>query len=185
MYPPGEETRVKVPTLGARLEGEFRPHFFGGVATVVTRLFIHVMPDLAVCGEKDFQQVAIIRRMTRDLGFPIDILAAPTVREASGLAMSSRNAYLTADQRRAAPALFASLHRAALRIRAGTAVSVAMAEAYIALDQAGFQKIDYLAACAPDTLLPLPLGPLAPDTPARLLGAAWLGKTRLIDNFGV
>ncbi len=184
MYPPGSLTNVRVENLSDLLDGGPRPHFFYGVATVVARLFIHVAPDVAVFGEKDFQQLQIIRRMTRDLGFPIDIVGGATKRDADGLAQSSRNLYLSADDRRRAGGLFAALHRARMRIQAGAPVAEAVAEAEAGLAAAGFGPVDYVAACDPETLSGLPPGPAAMGVPGRLLGAAWLGKTRLIDNLG-
>lgn len=183
MYPTGEETRVSVPELGAKLEGEFRPHFFGGVATVVSKLFNQVDPDFAFFGEKDFQQVQIIRRMVTDLCFPVEIIPCPTKRAEDGLALSSRNAYLSDAQRRIAPSLQAAMHRAAIRMRFGADLQSVIAEAIKTVEQAGFDKVEYIKACDPDTL-DLITGDL-PEKPCRLLAAAWLGKTRLIDNIAV
>ena len=183
MYPEGEETRVNVPALGAKLEGEFRPHFFGGVATIVSKLFNQVSPDKAYFGEKDFQQVQVIRRMVKDLAFPIEIIAVPTERAADGLALSSRNAYLSPTERRIAPCLFAAMTRAGIRIRQGVNAETALGEARETLKRAGFDKIDYLAACDPATLDPVSF-PIS-SRPARLLAAVWLGKTRLIDNISI
>tara|TARA_B100000678_G_scaffold256316_2_gene234603 strand:- start:20506 stop:21348 length:843 start_codon:yes stop_codon:yes gene_type:complete len=180
MYPEGEETRVDVPSLGAKLEGQFRPHFFGGVATVVCKLFNQVQPDTAFFGEKDFQQVQVIRRMVTDLAMPVEIVAGSTFRADDGLALSSRNAYLTDEERAIAPALAAALHRAAIRIRAGAAHAHALAEAVETLKINGFQKVDYIEAIDPSTLDPISTP--VPEYPLRLVAAAWLGKTRLIDN---
>ncbi|MEM7767039.1 MAG: pantoate--beta-alanine ligase [Pseudomonadota bacterium] len=182
MYPQGSVTDVRVPGLSDVLDGVYRPHFFYGVTTVVARLFLHVRPDVAVFGEKDFQQLQIIRRMVRDLGFPVQIIGAPTVRDGDGLAQSSRNLYLSPDERRRAGALQAALHRARSRILAGTAIADALAEARRLLTSASFTQVDYVDAVASDTLQPLP--DTRSDWPAetRILGAAWLGKTRLIDN---
>lgn len=184
MYPPGSSTNVRVDGLSDLLDGIHRPHFFYGVTTVVARLFSHVAPDIAVFGEKDYQQLQIIRRMVRDLGMDIEIVGGPTQRDGDGLAQSSRNAYLSDSERRNAGALFASLHRAAKRIEAGTAVERALYEAKILLAKGGFDGVDYVSAVAPDTLEDLPAGPAAPGTEGRLLGAARIGKTRLIDNIG-
>lgn len=184
MYPPGSLTNVRVEGMSDLLDGGPRPHFFYGVATVVARLFIHVAPDVAAFGEKDFQQLQIIRRMTRDLGFPIDILGGATARDADGLALSSRNAYLTPEDRRRASALHAALHRAAVRIELGVPLAECVAEARARLVAGGWTKIDYVAAVDPDTLEDLPDGPAAPGCAGRLLGAGWVGKTRLIDNLG-
>ena len=180
MYPSGEETRVSVPTLGAKLEGQFRPHFFGGVATVVSKLFNQVQPDRAYFGEKDFQQVQVIKRMVKDLAMPVEIIGCPTGRAVDGLALSSRNAYLTAEQRKIAPALYAAMRRAAIRIRRGNLPGEALTEAIETLVRAGFEKVEYLEACDPDTLDPVSFD--VPAKPCRLIAAAWLGKTRLIDN---
>ncbi len=183
MYPEGEETRVSVPDMGSKLEGQFRPHFFGGVATVVTKLFNQVRPDKAYFGEKDYQQVQIIRRMVTDLSMPIDIVAGETKRAADGLALSSRNTYLTPEERQIAPSLKAALHRAAIRMRNGTLPGEAISEAVETLERAGFAKVEYIEAVNPATLDPVPSQ--LPDHPCRLIAAAWMGKTRLIDNIPV
>lgn len=179
MYPDGSLTNVRVEIMSDLLDGIYRPHFFYGVATVVARLFIHVQPDVAVFGEKDYQQLQIIRRMVRDLGFVIDVVGAPTVRDPDGLAQSSRNAYLSTEQRREAGALFAALHRAGRRIEAGCAPEAALTEARAHILASGFDKLDYVELVDPETLKPSSDGSAGP---ARLLGAAWMGKTRLIDN---
>ncbi len=182
MYPTGSLTDVRVPGPSDLLDGVYRPHFFYGVTTVVARLFIHVRPDVAVFGEKDFQQLQIIRQMTRDLGFEIEIVGGPTQRDPDGLAQSSRNRYLSDDQRRIAGALQAALVRAAARIEAGTALSTALAEARAFLRTAGFDKVDYISAVDATTLRDLPETRSEWPDITRLLGAAWIGKTRLIDN---
>jgi pantoate--beta-alanine ligase len=185
MYPDGSVTDVRVNELSDLLDGVYRPHFFYGVATVVARLFLHVQPDVAVFGEKDYQQLQVIRRMVRDLGFPLRIIGGETRRDSDGLAQSSRNLYLSPDERRAAGALFAALHRAAIRLSLGQPPAIACAEAEAHVIRAGFRSVDYVALVEPETLARLPDGaPLAPGT-ARLLGAAWLGRTRLIDNLSV
>ncbi len=184
MYPEGSVTNIRVEGLSDLLEGIYRPHFFYGVTTIVARLFIHVEPDVAVFGEKDFQQLQIIRRMTRDLGFSIDILGAETVRDADGLAQSSRNAYLSKDERNRASTMSASLHRAKCRIAAGANVETAVLEASQAILGAGFETLDYVRAVDPESLVDNPEGPLEPGRSIRLLAAAWLGRTRLIDNLG-
>lgn len=184
MYPEGSLTNVRVEEMSDLLDGGPRPHFFYGVATVVARLFVHVAPDIAVFGEKDFQQLQIIRRMVRDLGFDIRIIGGETVRDADGLALSSRNAYLSADERRKAGGLFAALHRARCRIEAGTAIGEALGEARGHLVACGFDRTDYVSAVDPENLTDLDAGPAEPGRAGRLLGAAWLGKTRLIDNVG-
>ncbi len=185
IYPQGSRTHVRVEGLSDRLDGQFRPHFFYGVTTVVARLFAQVRPDLAVFGEKDFQQLQIIRQMVRDIGFPIEIIGAPTVRDADGLAQSSRNAYLDARQRRDAGAMFAALHRARMRLKAGAMLSESLEEASASLRAAGFGPIDYVEAVAADTLEPLPQDRADWPGEVRLLAAAWLGKTRLIDNLAL
>lgn len=182
MYPEGSATHVRVEGLSDLLDGRHRPHFFYGVTTIVARLFLHVQPDLAVFGEKDFQQLQIIRRMVRDLGFPVDIRGGPTRRDPDGLAQSSRNIYLSTAERRRAGTLHAALIRARARLQIGAALDEVLAEARGALAAAGFSPVDYVTAVDPTTL-----EALAPDratwpSEARLLGAAWMGRTRLIDN---
>jgi pantoate--beta-alanine ligase len=180
IYPEGLEhsTRVTVPELSGLLDGEFRPGHFDGVSTVVAKLFNIVQPDIAVFGEKDFQQLAIIRRMAADLCMPIEIIGAPTVREADGLAMSSRNQYLTAEERKIAPQLHAALSRAVKRLAAGERDYAAIERAELdAISRAGFRP-DYFTVRDARKLV-------APDTQARhlvVLVAARLGKARLIDN---
>lgn len=181
MYPEAFATSVIVTSVSTPLEGEFRPHFFGGVATVVTKLLLQCLPDAAFFGEKDYQQLLVIKRLTRDLDIPVEIVGCPTVREHDGLAMSSRNAYLSGEERRAAAQLNVVLRDAIKSVRAGQAVAVAEAEAARRLAAAGFSSVDYVAICNAETLAPVAdLG-----SPARILAAAWLGKTRLIDNMPV
>jgi pantoate--beta-alanine ligase len=181
MYPEGFATSVSVADVSAPLEGEFRPHFFAGVATVVSKLLLQCLPDKAFFGEKDYQQLQVIKRMTRDLDIPVEIVGCATVREHDGLAMSSRNAYLTADQRRMAARLNHILHDAIKEVRAGGAIAAAEAEARRHLLAAGFDKVDYVAVRDAETL-----AVIADLTrPARILAAAWLGRTRLIDNMAV
>jgi pantoate--beta-alanine ligase len=178
MYPDGFATSVAVAGPAEGLETDFRPHFFGGVATVVAKLLIACTPDCAIFGEKDYQQLMVIRRVVADLGLPVEIVALPTVREADGLALSSRNAYLSPAERQAAPALHKSLTRAAAAIRAGAPVERVLAAAAADLRVAGF-RVDYFALRNADTLAPVVD---LKREPLRLLAAAWLGKTRLIDN---
>jgi pantoate--beta-alanine ligase len=185
MYPDGSVTDVRVNGMSDLLEGIYRPHFFYGVATVVARLFLHAQPDVAVFGEKDYQQLQVIRRMVRDLGFPIRIIGGETRRDADGLAQSSRNLYLSAEERRAAGAMFAALHRASVRLSQGALPSAVRAEAEAHLLRSGFRSVDYIALVDPDTLAALPDDAPMPAGIARLLGAAWLGRTRLIDNLSV
>ncbi len=183
MYPEGNTTDVRVEGMSDLLDGVYRPHFFYGVATIVARLFLHVSPDVAVFGQKDYQQLQIIRRMVRDLGFPVTILGGETRRDADGLAQSSRNLYLSPEERRTAGAMQAALHRASMRLNAGAIPSDALEEARAFVMKAGFTSLDYVSLVDPDTLLNLPEDtPLKPGQVARLLGAAWMGKTRLIDN---
>ena len=185
MYPDGSKTHVRVEEMSDLLDGQFRPHFFYGVATVVARLFVHVLPDLAVFGEKDYQQLQIIRRMVNDLGFPIAVIGGATVRDSDGLAQSSRNTYLTGVERRAANAISGALHRACCRIAIGVPVELALREARARILSAGFDALDYVSAVDPLSLRDLPEGGLKVGQEARILAAAWVGKTRLIDNMGV
>ncbi|MEM6383611.1 MAG: pantoate--beta-alanine ligase [Pseudomonadota bacterium] len=176
IYGPGDATTVSMagPALG--LEADHRPHFFSGVATVVSRLLLAALSDMAVFGEKDYQQLQVIRRMVADLNIPTIIHGAPTVREPDGLALSSRNAYLSADERAIAPMLHATLQRVRERLQSGEDVDRALTEGLERLTSAGF-KPDYLSARDGETL-----GPLKQVARGRLLAAAWLGTTRLIDN---
>ncbi|MEL6259290.1 MAG: pantoate--beta-alanine ligase [Pseudomonadota bacterium] len=182
MYPSGSLTDVRVEQMSDLLDGGPRPHFFYGVTTIVARLFLHVAPDVAVFGEKDFQQLQIIRRMTRDLGFPIDIIGGPTFRDADGLAQSSRNAYLSDTDRHKAGALSAALHRARIRLRNGADIGPALSEACAFLTAAGWDQVDYVSLVKSDTLEHWPDDQPLNLKEARLLGAGWVGTTRLIDN---
>lgn len=184
MYPEGSKTNVRVEEMSDLLDGQFRPHFFYGVATVVARLFVHVQPDVAVFGEKDYQQLQIIRRMVCDLGFSIEIIGGETVRDADGLAQSSRNAYLSPSERQTANAMSSALHRARCRIAIGLPVEEALNEARTRISAAGFRSLDYVAAVDPLSLEDLSPGPVAPGQLGRVLGAGWMGQTRLIDNMG-
>lgn len=181
MYPPGSLTRVTVPGLGDTLEGSFRPGFFTGVATVVAKLLIQAMPDVAVFGEKDYQQLLVIRRIVADLDLPVRIEGSRTLREADGLALSSRNAYLSAEERCVAPALAAILVAAADDLAAGADSSDRCNRATVDLLSAGFTKVDYVEVRDAETLAPWP----GPERPGRVLAAAWIGRTRLIDNLAV
>ncbi|WP_316163253.1 pantoate--beta-alanine ligase [Bradyrhizobium sp. SZCCHNRI20481] len=179
MYPDGFATRV-VPEGAALagLEDRFRPHFFGGVATVVAKLFTQCRPDVAIFGEKDYQQLRVVARMARDLDLGVRVVGSRTVRERDGLAMSSRNVYLTADERRAAPTLHRVLKELAARLRAGDDMQPALGDGAAAITQAGF-ALDYLEVRHAETL-----APIAPNEsgPIRILVAAKIGTTRLIDN---
>lgn len=181
MYPEGFATNVFVTNVSTPLEGEFRPHFFGGVATVVAKLLVQSLPDAAFFGEKDYQQLLVIKHMARDLDIPVQIVGCPTVREHDGLAMSSRNAYLSADERRIAGRLNYIMHDTIKAVRAGAPVADGENEAVRHLIVAGFSSADYVAIRDAGTLQPI----TDLSSPARILAAAWLGKTRLIDNMAV
>ena len=180
IYPEGYLTNVSVGPLGEILCGAFRPGHFDGVATVVTKLFLRVLPHIAVFGEKDYQQLCIVRRVAYDLDIPVEVLSVPTVREESGLAMSSRNAYLTPEERKLAPKLHETLVQVAARLAGGVPIPDACAEGARQLDKLGF-KVEYIELREADSLNALEKF----TPPARLLAAAWLGKTRLIDNIGL
>lgn len=182
MYPAGASTTVTVAGVSEPLDGQARPGHFAGVATVVTKLLNQCGPDVAVFGEKDYQQLQVIRRLVIDLDLPVTILGGPTARADDGLALSSRNAYLTAEERQIAPRLHAELRRAHDRIRAGDPVSAVEADAVAALLAAGFASVDYVEARAPLTLDRRGPGPA--EGQVRVLAAARLGRTRLIDNLG-
>lgn len=182
IYPDGFATSVTVSGVSDDLEGRFRPQMFAGVALVVAKLFNMVGADIALFGEKDFQQLLVIRRMAVDLDIPVEVVGCPTVREAGGLAMSSRNAYLTAEERATATSLNRILAHASDRARGGEPVSAVEDEARDALLAAGFERVDYVAIRAAADLSPFD-GPVAGA--ARALAAAWLGQTRLIDNLPV
>ena len=182
MYPEGFATRI-VPEgpATAGLEDRFRPHFFGGVATVVGKLFTQVRPDFAIFGEKDFQQLRVVARMAGDLDLGVKVIGSRTVRERDGLAMSSRNVYLTPEERQVAPVLYRAMKESAKRLRAGDDVETAMAGGRELITNAGF-ILDYFEARHAETLAPIAS---VKDGPMRILVAAKLGKTRLIDNVGV
>jgi pantoate--beta-alanine ligase len=177
MYPAGFASKVSVGGPSAGLETDFRPHFFDGVATVVTKLFLQTAPDLAVFGEKDYQQLCVVRQLCRDLDIPVEIIGAPTVRDAHGLAMSSRNAYLDEAGLAVGRQLNKILRGAAAAIAQNGDADGETVRARRALQQAGFEGVDYVAAR--DALT---LKEWQPGREGRLLAAAWLGKTRLIDN---
>lgn len=182
MYPAGSATRI-VPEGAALagLEDTFRPHFFAGVATVVAKLLIQCDPDIAIFGEKDYQQLMVVRRLTRDLGLRTRIIGAPTIREPDGLAFSSRNRYLSAKDRSAAPALYRALRQCAAEIASGKAMADVLARGRAEIKAAGF-SLDYLEAR--DSVTLAPLGETGGRS-IRLLVAARIGTTRLIDNVGV
>ncbi len=182
MYPDGFATRI-VPEgpATADLEDRFRPHFFGGVATVVGKLFTQVRPDVAIFGEKDFQQLRVVTQMARDLDLGVKVMGSRTVRERDGLAMSSRNVYLSPEQRQMAPVLYRAMKESAQRLRSGDDVKAAMAGGAGRITGAGF-ILDYFEARHAETLAPIAS---VKDGPTRILVAATIGKTRLIDNIGV
>lgn len=180
MYPPGFCTRIALSGPAEGLESEFRPHFFSGVAIVVSKLFLQCLPDYAVFGEKDYQQLKVVSRLARDLDLQVQVVPCPTAREPDGLARSSRNRYLCAAERAVAPVIHRALSGAAQAIRAGTPPDEAVEAARRSIADAGL-KVDYVAARHAETLEPL----AAEEAPIRLLAAAWLGTTRLIDNVGV
>lgn len=187
MYPDGFCTTISLAGPAQGLESDTRPHFFSGVATVVTKLFNTVRPDVAVFGEKDYQQLLVIRRLAADLDTGVTVLAAPIMREQDGLAMSSRNAYLSAADRTTAPALYATLCHAAKALRGGVHPDVVEDTARQALVRAGFTSVDYVALRHGDTLGAVTQEQLntVPVPPLRLLGAANLGAVRLIDTIRV
>jgi pantoate--beta-alanine ligase len=180
MYPQDFSTQVKVSDLTEDLCGAARPNHFDGVATVVTKLLLQCAPDFAVFGEKDYQQLLVIKRLVRDLNIPVDIVGAPIVREKDGLALSSRNAYLSPSERKIAPVLYQTILEVAGDLAKGRGCDDAVVAARFKLDAAGF-RVNYVAVRDPDTLKPLS----GPVTRARVLTAAFLGKTRLIDNVAV
>ena len=182
MYPEGFATRIVPggPAI-AGLEDKFRPHFFGGVCTVVAKLLLQVAPDFATFGEKDYQQLKVVTAMARDLDIPTKIIGLPTVRERDGLAMSSRNAYLSADERTIAPTLYRLLQECAAQLKIGQSLAELLGEGEAEIERAGF-SVDYLEARHAETLAKIAT---IADGPVRLLVAAKLGRTRLIDNVAV
>jgi pantoate--beta-alanine ligase len=182
MYPDGFATRILTegPAL-AGLEDRFRPHFFGGVTTVVGKLFAQCRPDLAVFGEKDFQQLRVVTRMADDLDLGVKVIGSRTVRERDGLAMSSRNVYLSPEERRESPILYHTMKKSAARLRAGEDIGAVMADGAKLIANAGF-ILDYFEARQADTLAP---AEAVIGAPMRILVAARIGKTRLIDNIAV
>ncbi len=181
MYPDGFAVTVTPGPIAERQCGPFRPGHFAGVATVVSKLLLQSQADVALFGEKDFQQLQVIRRVARDLDIPVAIEGVPTVRESDGLALSSRNVYLTPEQRAVAPVIYRTLQEMARRLEAGDDLAAVSADGLAALARAGFSAIDYLEIADAETLAPL----ARLDRPGRILAAVWLGKTRLIDNIAV
>ena len=179
VYPPGFQTYIRVEELGSRLDGASRPMHFRGVATVVTKLFNVVQPQRAYFGQKDAAQVAVIRRLVRDLSFPLQMIVCPIVREEDGLAMSSRNEYLDPEERKAATVLYRSLRTVEARYRAGERLGEALTRVLLeCLAAERLARIDYAAVVDPDSLFPI----AAVEGPALVAVAAWFGETRLIDN---
>jgi pantoate--beta-alanine ligase len=182
MYPAGFATRIEPQGAAkAGLEDKFRPHFFGGVATVVAKLFTQTTPDFALFGEKDYQQLRVVTQMAQDFDLAVKVIGVPTVREQDGLALSSRNAYLSAAERSAASLLYRVLKASAVRIKQGEPIEMVLEEARAEIGRAGF-ALDYLEARHALTLAPIVS---RKDGPIRLLLAAKIGKTRLIDNIAV
>jgi pantoate--beta-alanine ligase len=181
IYPDGFSTTVKVAGVSERWEGDARPGHFDGVATVVLKLLLSVRPDIALFGEKDFQQLAVIRRMVADFGLPVEIIGVTTVREPDGLALSSRNAYLLPEERQQAVALPRALEAARAAILSGATIGEVLDEAQQTLREAGFSRVDYFALVDAATLEPLN----AAGGNMRLIAAAVIGTTRLIDNIAV
>ncbi len=183
MYAPGFSTTVTVSGVSEPLDGAARPGHFAGVATVVSKLLLQCGPDVAVFGEKDYQQLQVIKRLVADLDIPVEVIGAPTARAEDGLALSSRNAYLTPAEREAAPSLAAALRDAVERLRGGTPVDRVENTGRAAMERAGFSRIDYFEVRDAADLTHLGPGPIT--GPARILAAGILGKTRLIDNMAV
>jgi len=182
MYPEGFATRIAPEgPATAGLEDRFRPHFFGGVATVVGKLFTQCRPDVAIFGEKDFQQLRVVARMAVDLDLGVKVIGSRTVRERDGLAMSSRNVYLSAEQRRVAPVLYRAMKESAAQLKAGDEIAAVMSKGADIIKAAGF-ALDYFEIRNAKTLAPVAS---ASDGPLRILVAAKIGKTRLIDNIAV
>ena len=182
MYPEGFATRIQPQGAATGLETDFRPHFFSGVATVCCKLFTQTLPDFAMFGEKDYQQLCVVRQMVRDLDLPLEIVGCPTIREPDGLAMSSRNAYLSDSERKTAVAIYNVVSEVARKVEGGAEITAACRAGAADLAAAGFREVDYVAVRDAETLEEVRA---ASGRPARVLAAAWLGKTRLIDNVAV
>ncbi|MEM9840549.1 MAG: pantoate--beta-alanine ligase, partial [Pseudomonadota bacterium] len=187
MYPSGFDTSVQVGAVAKPLDGASRPNFFGGVATVVTKLFTQMRPNVGVFGEKDYQQLLVIRRLARDLDLGVEVVGAPIVREADGLAMSSRNRYLSPPERRIAAELNQIMRKVCMRIAGGVAVPAAIIQGLHEMDSVGLRPVDYLELRSGTDLTLSPERELRRDemTDARLFAAVMLGRTRLIDNMAV
>lgn len=181
IYPEGFSTNVSVSGLTEDLEGAHRPGHFDGVATVVSKLFLQSRADVACFGEKDYQQMLLVRRLSEDLDIETEVVGCPTVREEDGLAMSSRNVLLSPEERAVAPAMKAQMDKAAEAIRRGADIRVVLDSAIAQIENAGFGKVEYLSLRDAETLAPVK----TLDRPARLLAAAMLGDVRLIDNIAV
>jgi pantoate--beta-alanine ligase len=181
IYPDGFATKIVVSGPARGLETDFRPHFFAGVAIVVTKLFLQCRPDFAIFGEKDYQQLLVVKRLAKDLDLGLEIAGVPTIREDDGLALSSRNAFLTPETRKVAGHLNRVLASVAARARDGVSIPQAEAEGAAALLAAGFERVDYVALRDAETLEPLRIL----EGPARVLAAARIGGVRLIDNMAV
>jgi pantoate--beta-alanine ligase len=181
IYPDGHLTQIDVQGMSQVLEGEFRPDFYTGVATVVAKLLLQALPDVAIFGEKDYQQLCVIQTMVRDLDIPVEILGAKTIREEDGLAMSSRNLNLTAKERKIAPLLYQVISQVAKNVRDGDQPINQRSWAEAELTNAGFGAVDYVAVRDAQTLDPVSDA----SRPARVLAAAYLGRTRLIDNVAI
>lgn len=181
VYPDGHSTSVKVSGIGEILEEEYRPGFFGGVASVVTKLLLQTLPDVAIFGEKDYQQLQVIKRLTRDLDIPVEIEGAETIRESDGLALSSRNAYLNDAERIVAPVLYQTIIAVAEKVSSGENIRDTEAWAIEELKNSSFVKVDYITVRDAQSLLP----PSDLQRPMRVLAAARLGRARLIDNIAI
>ena len=181
MYDDGHATSIVPAGVALAMEGQTRPHFFTGVATIVLKLFTHIPANFAIFGEKDYQQLAVIRQMVRDLDLNITILAQPTIRETDGLALSSRNLYLSAADRKLAPLLYVEMQETANQIAKGKPIDAALTSAKTRLTKAGFGKIDYFDLRHSDSLQPAET--LVPN--CRIFAAIWLSTTRLIDNYAL
>ncbi|MEM7739734.1 MAG: pantoate--beta-alanine ligase [Pseudomonadota bacterium] len=187
MYPNGHDTQISVGSVAAPLDGAARPHFFRGVATVVAKLFTRMRPHAAVFGEKDYQQLLVIRRMVDDLDLGVKVVGAPIIREPDGLAMSSRNRYLSPPERRIAGELNVVMRKICGRISGGVAVPTALIQGMQEMDSLGLHPADYLELRSSTDLQPMPERELRRDEmeDARLFAAVMLGDTRLIDNMAV